>query len=92
MRHEQSPTPDETFENRPQPRDPDPGRLAPIFSAIVIAIGVWFFADRTSGSTCPIFDWGSLWPLVLIAIGVWIPLGAGRRPGPDRPARVPSRA
>jgi LiaI-LiaF-like transmembrane region len=80
MRRMAEPDPNQTFENRPQPRDPDPGRLATIvFGAIIIAIGVWFFADRTLGIDLPDFDWGSLWPLVLIGIGVWILLGAGRR-------------
>ena len=68
------------FENRPQPRDSDPGRIATlVVGLIVIAIGAWFFADRTLGLNLPDVDWGSLWPLVLIAIGVWILIGAGRR-------------
>ena len=45
----------------------------------MIAIGVWFFADRTLGIDLPDFDWGSLWPLILIGIGVWILIGAERR-------------
>ena len=69
-----------TFENRPQPRDPDPGRVATVvFGLIVIAIGLWFFLDRTLGFDLPDIDWGGLWPLILIAIGAWILLGAGRR-------------
>ena len=74
------PNPNQSFENRSQPRDPDPGRIATIvFGLIVIAIGLWFFADRTLGIDLPDIDWGGLWPLVLIAIGTWILLGAGRR-------------
>jgi hypothetical protein len=69
-----------SFENRPQPRDPEPGRLATIvFGLIIIAIGVWFFLDRTLGFDLPDVDWGALWPLILVAIGVWILIGAGRR-------------
>jgi hypothetical protein len=69
-----------TFENRPQPRDPDPGRIATVvFGLIVIAIGLWFFLDRTLGFDLPDIDWGGLWPLILIGIGAWILLGAGRR-------------
>jgi hypothetical protein len=45
----------------------------------VIAVGLWFFADRTLGLDLPDLDWGSLWPLILIALGAWILLGAGRR-------------
>ena len=70
----------QSFETRPKPRDPEPGRVATIvFGLIVIAIGVWFFADQTLGINLPDVDWGALWPLVLIAIGVWILLGTGRR-------------
>jgi Domain of unknown function (DUF5668) len=80
MRHMTEPDPNRSFETRPQPRDPDPGRLATIvFGLIVIAIGVWFFLDRTLGFDVPDIDWGGLWPLILIAIGTWILLGAGRR-------------
>ena len=74
------PEPNQSFETRPQPRDPDPGRLATIvFGLIVIAIGAWFFLDRTLGFDLPDIDWGGLWPLILIAIGAWILVGAGRR-------------
>jgi Domain of unknown function (DUF5668) len=74
------PEPNQSFEMRPQPRDPDPGRLATIvFGLIVIGIGAWFFVDRTLGFDLPDIDWGGLWPLILIAIGAWILLGAARR-------------
>ena len=74
------PPPPSSFENRPQPRDPDPGRLGTIiFGAILIALGAWFFIDRTLGIDLPDFDWGALWPLLLVALGAWILLGAGRR-------------
>jgi hypothetical protein len=74
------PESNQSFETRPQPRDPDPGRLATIvFGLIVIGIGVWFFFDRTLGYDLPDIDWGGLWPLILIAIGAWVLLGAGRR-------------
>jgi Domain of unknown function (DUF5668) len=80
MRDMTEPDPNQSFETRPQPRDPEPGRIASIvFGLIVIAIGVWFFADRTLGLNLPDVDWGSLWPLILIGIGAWILLGAGRR-------------
>ena len=74
------PEPNQSFETRPQPRDPDPGRLATIvFGLIIIAIGVWFFLDRTLGFNLPEIDWGGLWPVILIGIGAWILVGAGRR-------------
>jgi Domain of unknown function (DUF5668) len=69
-----------TFETRSRPRDPDPGRLATIvFGLIVIAIGLWFFAERSLDIDLPEIEWGALWPLILVALGIWILLGAGRR-------------
>ena len=67
-----------------------------MFGLIVIAIGLWFFLDRTLGFDLPDIDWGGLWPLILIAIGAWILLGAEAQPdltavAPAAP-RVPSRA
>ena len=50
-----------------------------MFGLIIIAIGVWFFLDRTLGFNLPEIDWGGLWPLILIGIGAWILVGAGRR-------------
>lgn len=80
MRRMTEPDTNQTFENRRRPRDPDPGRLATIiFGLVVIAIGAWFFVERTLGIDLPDFDWGTFWPLILIALGVWILLGAGRR-------------
>jgi len=72
--------PNDAFESRERPRDGDPGRSATIvFGLIVIAVGLWFFADRTLGLDLPTLNWGSLWPLALIGVGAWILLGAGRR-------------
>ena len=69
-----------TFEGRSRRTDPDPGRWATIaFGLVVIAIGLWFFADRTLGIDLPRIDWGSLWPLALIGLGAWILLGADSR-------------
>ena len=68
------------FEARSRPQRDDPGRVATIvFGLIVVAIGLWLFAERTLGLELPDVDWGSLWPLALVALGVWILLGAGRQ-------------
>lgn len=68
------------FEGRGGPPASDPGRLGSIaFGLVVIAVGLWFFADRTLGLDLPRVDWGSLWPLGLIAIGAWVVLGARDR-------------
>jgi hypothetical protein len=75
---EQRPT--GTFEGRGRPPSADPGRLATIaFGLAIIAIGLWFFADRTLGLDLPRIDWGALWPLILIAVGAWVVLGARDR-------------
>jgi hypothetical protein len=47
-----------------------------VFGAIIIVIGLWFFATSTLGLDLPELDWGSLWPLLLIGVGAWIVLGA----------------
>ncbi len=68
------------FEARPRRRDGDPGRTATVvFGLIIIAVGLWFFADRTLNLDLPDIDWGSLWPLALIGLGAWILLGAADR-------------
>ena len=40
-----------------------------IVGLILIAIGLYFFVDRTLGIALPRISWGSLWPIVLIVIG-----------------------
>jgi hypothetical protein len=47
---------------------------------IVLAIGLWFFADVTLGLGMPSLAWGELWPIVLIVAGLAIVLrGLARR-------------
>jgi hypothetical protein len=50
-----------------------------VFGLILLAIGVWFLADQTLGLVLPRIDWGRLWPLFLIAFGLWIAIGSMRR-------------
>jgi len=70
----------DTFERRQRPPGSDPGRLGTIvFGVVIIAIGLWFFAERTLGLDLPRIEWRALWPLALIAIGAWIVLGARNR-------------
>jgi hypothetical protein len=74
------PEPRDAFETRPRRKGDDPGRSASIvFGLIIIAVGLWFFADDTLGLDLPELDWGAAWPLVLIGLGVWIVLGAMNR-------------
>ena len=50
-----------------------------IFGFIILAVGLWFFADHTLGLELPTISWSQLWPLLLIAVGGWIVLGTLRR-------------
>ncbi len=69
-----------SFEARRRPPASDPGRTATIvFGLIVIAIGLWLFAERTLGIDLPDIAWGSLWPLAIIGLGAWILIGAADR-------------
>ena len=46
---------------------------------LLLAIGLWFFAERTLGLDMPDIRWSQLWPVILIVIGVVILFGAVRR-------------
>jgi len=78
---EQVPTPPGAFEGRRRPRTTDPGRSGTIlFGVVLIVVGLWFFAERTLDIALPDVDWGSLWPVLLIGLGIWMLIGAaGRR-------------
>jgi len=39
---------------------------------LVLAIGLWFFADVTLGFDMPSLAWRELWPLLLIVVGLAI--------------------
>ena len=41
-----------------------------VWGLIVLAIGLWFFADFTLGLDMPDVAWRDLWPLVLIVLGL----------------------
>lgn len=66
----------------PPSRSSDPGRMASIiFGVIILAVGLWFFADLTLGLELPTIRWSQFWPVILIVIGGWIVLGTVRRNG-----------
>jgi uncharacterized integral membrane protein len=46
-----------------------PSAIAVIAGLIILAVGLYYFVDRTLGIDLPAVSWGSLWPLILIAIG-----------------------
>ena len=61
-------------------RDNDPGRVGTIvFGVILVAVGLWFFADQTLGLDMPRLRWSELWPILIIVLGGWIVLGSMRR-------------
>jgi hypothetical protein len=61
-------------------RDNDPGRWGTIvFGIILVAVGLWFFADQTLGLDMPRVRWSELWPIFIIVLGGWIVLGSMRR-------------
>ena len=43
-----------------------------VWGLIVLAIGLWFFADVTLGYDMPSIAWRDLWPIVLIGIGLLV--------------------
>ncbi len=58
----------------------DRGRMATVLlGVVVLAIGLWFFAEQTLGIDLPAIRWSQLWPLILIVIGGWILLVTLRR-------------
>ncbi len=51
-----------------------------IWGLIVLAVGLWFFADITLGLDMPAVAWRDLWPVVLIVIGLAVVIrGMARR-------------
>jgi hypothetical protein len=43
-----------------------------VWGLIVLAVGLWFFADVTLGYDMPSIAWRDLWPLALIGIGLLV--------------------
>ena len=67
----------------PAARRDDSGRLGSVIGGLVVlGIGLWFFAEQTLGYEMPDISWRQAWPLVLIASGAWVVLGAARRRTP----------
>jgi len=51
-----------------------------VWGLVLVAVGGWFFLDRTLGLDLPEIDWGDVWPIVLIVIGIAVILrGLARR-------------
>ncbi len=43
-----------------------------IVGLVILAVGLWYFADRTLGLELPRLDADQLWPIAVIAIGIWL--------------------
>ena len=50
-------------------RDRSPSTFALVVGLALIAIGLYYFLDRTLGLDMPAIRWSSLWPIILIVIG-----------------------
>lgn len=46
-----------------------------ILGVILLAVGLWYFADQTLGLNLPRLTWNHLWPIGLILLGAWIVAG-----------------
>ena len=43
---------------------------ARVWGLLVLAVGVWFFADITLGMDMPAIAWRDVWPVALIVLGL----------------------
>jgi hypothetical protein len=46
--------------------------LTRMWGLIVLAVGVWFFADVTLAMDMPAVPWSDVWPIAIILVGVFI--------------------
>ena len=44
--------------------------LTRIWGLLVLAVGLWFFADVTLGMDMPNVAWDNLWPIAIILVGL----------------------
>jgi hypothetical protein len=59
----------------PVPRrslDSGPRYGSVIVGLAILGIGLWYFADRTLGLDLPDINASQLWPIAVIALGVWL--------------------
>jgi hypothetical protein len=66
-----SPTPS-AWTGKADDDDGDARWAAIIGGVAVLAVGIWFFLDRTLGLDMPDVDWGDIWPIFIIAVGAWL--------------------
>ncbi len=56
------------------PREDGPRYGSIVVGLVILAVGLWYFADRTLGLDLPRLDADQLWPIVVIALGAWLVL------------------
>lgn len=62
----------------PEPARREPGNAGLVVGAGLVLLGLWFLLRQY----LPAFDWGLVWPLIIVGIGVVILVNASRnRPG-----------
>ena len=57
------------FPPRDRDRDRRPSAIAIVIGLVLIAIGLYYFLDRTLGIALPGIQWSSAWPIILIVLG-----------------------
>jgi hypothetical protein len=63
----------------PRNRDRRPSLFAVIVGLALIAVGVYYFLERTLGVTLPRIQWSTVWPIVLIVVGAVVLLRSFQR-------------
>ena len=64
---------------RGRARERGPNLVSIIVGLAFVLVGVYYFLDRTLGIRMPPIVWGSLWPVLLIALGALILLRSMER-------------
>ena len=72
-----SPTPPPPPAIPPEPPSRTPVAEGPrygsiILGLVILAVGLWYFGDRTLGLELPRLEADQLWPIAVIGLGVWL--------------------
>ena len=43
-----------------------------VVGLVILAVGLWYFADRTLGLELPRIEADQLWPIAIIGLGAWL--------------------